>query len=442
MRRKWRKAIAAMTVLVMGTGALAGCGNSTSESTASKSTSENTNQAKEETTKAASSDGAVTLTFPSIWVGTDSKAEVFGKMIEGFNKENAGKFKVAVEEQTDYDAYRDKIRTVISTGNAPDLFTVDNMADVALFSKSGKLMDLTKYLSEKSDTYQEGTVEAAQIDNLNYALPYEMAVLPVMYNGKLLEEAGVEAPKSYDELWAACEKLKANGISPICQMTNDNAWTTMIWYSYALASCGGKDVYANGLDNPAFVEAAEVLKKMFDYTSSDAIGADATVVNGHFFNERAAMYTNGTWILGRVKKEGVEGLYDNLVVTPGLSYNEKNGGAYVNAINAYFCAGKQDDPKKQEAVEAFFTYITDADRVLELANSSGASFAVAIDSAKITDPLQAEISKQVQEAEFMIPHFQAAMPTTVVTAFPAAVEGLALGDITPEEFVEELKAAQ
>lgn len=413
---------------------LAGCGDSNSKSKTSDSTAKSM--------EGTGSGETVTLTFPCIWVGTDSKAEVFGKMVEGFNEENAGKYRVVIEEQTDYDAYRDKVRTLISTGDAPDLFTADNMADIELFSKSGKLMDLTKYLSEVTDRYQEGVVEAAQVDGVSYALPYEMAVIPVMYNGRLLKEAGVQVPESYDDLWRASDKLKENGVIPICQMTNDNAWTTMLWYSYALASCGGKDVYEKGLDDPAFVEAAKVLKKMFDYTSSDAIGADATVVNGHFFNERAAMYANGTWILGRIKSEGAEGLYDNLVVTPGLSYEGKNGGAYVNAINAYICAGRQEDPKKQAAAEAFLTYITDPERVLELANSSGASFTVLIDSEKISDPLQAEITRQASEAKFMIPHFQSVMPTKVVTAFPAAVEALALGDTTPEEFVEELRAAQ
>lgn len=384
----------------------------------------------------------VTLTFPCIWVGSDSKAKVFGEMVAGFNTEYAGKYQIKLEEQTDYDAYRDKIRTLISTGAAPDLFTVQDFPDLELYASSGKLMNLTDFLAESdmASRFEDGIVERAQIDGANYAMPYESAVVPIMYNQKLLEEAGVTSiPTTYDEFWDACAKLKAKNIFPATQMTSANAWTSMLWYSYALAACGGADVYNNGFDDPAFEKAAEIMVKMFQNTSSDAVGADATVVNGHFFNERAAIYTNGPWILGRIKKEGVQGLYDNLMLAPGLSYDGKNGGAYISTIQAYLVAGKQDDPQKAEAAKAFLRYVSDPERVVELANSSGALFAIKMDASKITDPLQAEIVKQSAAASFMIGHFQGSVPTAVANEFPAALESLVIGDITPAEFVQHLK---
>lgn len=413
--------------MVMGTGMLTGCGG----------------QAATEDSKNTAG-GAVELKFQNIWVGTDSKAEVFDKMIDGFNKQYEGKYKIVVEEQTDYDMYRDKLRTQISTGDAPDIFTVDSYADLSLFAESGKLMDMTELLQEEKvkGAFMEGAVDAAKVDEKNYGIPYENAVIPLMYNEKLLKEAGVETvPQSFEELFDACEKLKANGVFPLCQMTADNAWTSMLWYSYALAACGGEDVYEKGLDDPAFVEAAELLKKMYDYTSPDAVGGDATVVNGHFFNERAAVCVNGSWILGRVKTEGVEGLYDNLVLTPGLSYEGENGGGYVNQVQAYFCAGKQSDPQKEEGIKAFFRYICDKEKVTELANSSGALFLINVDSDKLTDPVQAELAKQSEAAAFTVGHFQGSVSTTVKNAFPAALESLVLGDVDAQGFVDMLKAA-
>lgn len=64
-----------------------------------------------------------------------------------------------------------------------------------------------------------------------------------------------------------------------------------------------------------------------------------------------------------------------------------------------------------------------------------------IDNNELTDDLQAEIIKQSSEATFTIETFQSAMPTEVMSAFPPALESMVLGDITPEEFVEQLKAA-
>ena len=389
----------------------------------------------------------VTITFPSIWVGTDSKAEVFGQMVASFNQENEGKIEVVIEENTDYDMYDDKIRTVMGTGAAPDVFTCKTFADMALYSESGKLMDLTPHLAEDAswtDVFIEGFVEAAQVDGKNYSIPYETQLIPIMFNMGLLEEAGITTvPTTYDELWAACEALKEIDIYPTTQMTNNNAWTSMLWYTYALLSTGGgPDVYLNGLDDPAFVEAAEIIQKMFDYTSPDAVGADATVVNGHFFNERAAMYTNGSWILGRIQSEGVEGLYDNVVVSGSLGHNGGQKGAYINGVQAYFLAGKQDDPAKEAAIVEFLKYICDVDRITELSDSSGASFAIKRNITPDTDPLLAEIIEQSQAAPYSIGSFEASMPTAVSQAFPAALDSLVLGEYTPEQFVQALKDVQ
>lgn len=398
----------------------------------------------EKKNKETTNGGEIQIDFPCIWVGTDSKAEVFGKMVESFNEAYDGKYQINIEEQTDYKLYRDKIRTMISTGEAPDIFTLDTMADLKLFSSSGKLMDMTEFLNSEnmSGRFMDGIIDEAAIDGVNYAIPYEIGLIPIMFNERLLEEAGIEEiPQSYEEFWKACEKLKGIGIYPAVQQTKDPSWISMLWYSYALAACGGPDIYEKGLDDPAFVTAAELLKKMFDYTASDALGGDATMANGHFFNERAAIYTNGSWILGRIQKEGVEGLYDHLAVSPGLSYNNKNGGGYVSSVQAYIVAGKQDDENKQAAVEAFFEYITDTERVLELTNSSGSVFSVNIDDNKVTDKVQSEIIKQSKKAQFTVGTFQSEVETAVMTAFPPALEAMVLGDITPEEFVEQLKAA-
>ncbi len=429
-----KRMIAMLMAVTVSTIAFAGCGT--------KEESQSTNSAVGTSTLSTE---AIKITFPTIWVGTDGKAQVFGEMVKSFNQENEGKIQVTLEEYTDYDAYEDKMRTTISTGNAPDIFTFKSYADLQLYSQSGKLMDLTTYLQDKtwSANFAEGVIAASQYEGKNFSVPYENAVIAIMYNKKLLADAGIDKlPTTYDELWAACEKLKAKGIYPTTQMTNKNAWTSMLWYSYALASAGGKDVYSKGLDDPAFLEAAKIMQKMFTYTSPDAVGADATVVNGHFFNERAAVYTNGSWILSRIKTEGVAGLYDNIELGAGLGYNGGEAGAYINAVQAYIACGKQTDPAKEEAIVKFLKHITDPDRVTELSNSSGSLFTINTKVTDKTEKLQATMIEQSAKAPYMIGTFESTMPTKVVAAFPAALESLVLGEYTPEQFINALKDAQ
>ena len=83
---------------------------------------------------AYAADDEIIINFPSVWVGTDSKAPYMSQLIEQFNAENAGSIKVVVEEQTDYQAARDKLRTTITTGTAPDVMIMDTTYDIKGYS--------------------------------------------------------------------------------------------------------------------------------------------------------------------------------------------------------------------------------------------------------------------------------------------------------------------
>jgi len=432
MRKSVKKAMALALGATMGLGLLSGCGSSESSSSSGTTTS----------------DGAIEITFPCIWVGEDSKAEVFGQMVEDFNEEYSGQYYINIEENTDYDSYQDAIRTQISTGDAPDIFTVKTQADVEYYASSGKVMDLTEFLSgDISSNFVSSAIENAQIDGVNYAVPYEMAYIPIMYNQTELDEANTSVPTSFEELWETCDALLASGVTPMCQMTGGgNAWTSMLWYSYALAACGGEDVYSLDYTDEAYVKAAELIYNMYqnDYTNSDAVGADASVVNGHFFSGDDAIYTNGTWILGRINSEEATypDLYENLTLGSGLSYEGSNGNAFVSYCQAYIMVGVQDDPEKEAGIEAFLTYITDPERVLELANSSGSLFSVNIDAASLTNEKAAEAYELCQSADFVIPSFESQASTAVANAFSSLLESLVVGDITPEEFAQGLADAE
>lgn len=461
MRKRTTKIAALLVGATMVAGMMAGCGQAAAAPAAPAAdapAAEETAPAAEEAAPAAAEEapaaeatgGEIEITFPCIWVGEDSKAEVFGKMVSDFNSENAGKYHVTIQDQVDYDAYQDQLRTQISTGNAPDIFTVKTQADVEYYASSGKCMDLTDFLAgDIKGNFVQGAIENAKLDGVNYAMPYEMAYIPIMYNQTEFDAAKATVPTSFDELWTACDALKASGVTPMCQMTANNAWTTMLWYSYALAATGGADVYSKPYTDQAYVDAAELILKMYqnDYTNSDAIGADASVVNGHFFTGDDAIYTNGTWILGRINSDEAtyagpngETLFDSLTLGAGLSNGGSNGNGFISYCQAYIMCGAQDDAAKAEGVQAFLTYITDPGRVLELANSSGSLFAVSIDASQLSNEKSAEAFKLAQDAAFIIPSFESQAKTEVANAFPAALESLVLGDITAQEFAEELAA--
>ena len=384
----------------------------------------------------------IVINFPSIWVGTDSKAAYMSKLIDDFNAENAGSIKVVVEEQTDYQAYRDKIRTTITTGSAPDLCILDTTFDIKAYAESGKFMDLTPYLEDGwGENFTDGAFDAWSVDGKVSILPFESAIFPIVYNTEILKEAGWDTfPATKEEFVQMLADVKAAGYNAVGQMAGDNAWTSMLWYSLLAEALGGKDMYADGLDNPIFAEAAEALKEMYDYTFEGAVSATASDVNGHWIARDTALYLNGPWWIGNLYKEdnAVDGVL--LADVCDVAVLPETTGL-VTTVQGFLAAAKQDDPAKEAAVVKFLQYLTDPEHVSELALSSGAMFFVKYTPSPETSVIAQKFTEIANNAEFTVLHVNGAFPTAFSTEFPTAVQNLVLGEVDGQGFVDELQLA-
>ncbi|MBI9097443.1 MAG: extracellular solute-binding protein [Spirochaetaceae bacterium] len=385
----------------------------------------------------------VTLQWPCIWVGEDSKAEAVAALVEQFNADNAGSIRVEIEAQPDYDGYEQKIRTSIAAGIVPDVFTMKLNPTTKAYYESPLLMDFSKELDMGwSKDFNDGTVSQATVDGMVKSLPYEVAITPVWYNMDLLKKAGVSSyPKTYDEFLDTAAKLKAAGIIPTSQMTGgSNAWTSMLWYSHFLASFGGKNVYDNPFEGDAYVKAAEVLLAMFSdgNTSRDAVGGDAGVSGGHYLAAESAMFINGPWYIGRVKGDAPD-VYAATEVGPAPAVGS-NSGAMIGFLQTNFAAAANaDDPAKAAAAVKFIKWMTKGENVAKISKQSGALFAVKYDASSIDDALQQKFIEASNNASFTISHLAGVVPADVVSEFGQALGKMALGEATPAEFVEMLK---
>ena len=396
----------------------------------------------------ADSSEEIVINFPSIWVGTDSKAPYLAKLIEDFNAENAGSIRVEVEEQTDYQAYRDKIRTTITTGNVPDLAILDTTFDIQAYAASGKFLNLTPYLEEGwGENFSDGAFDAWSVDGQVTILPFESAVFTPIYNTEILAAVGWDHfPTTYDEFFQLAEDTKAAGYNFVGQMAGENAWSSMLWYSLIVEAIGGKDVYANGLADPAFVEAAGVLKALYDYTFDGAISAGAADVNGHFIARDTLIYLNGPWWIANFYKEdnaqdGVL-LADVVDVAVNPAYEGGKGdGGLVTTVQGFLAAAKQDDPAKEAAVVKFLQYISEPERVAEWALSSGSMFFIKYTPSEDTTLISQKVTEVANNANYTILHVNGAFPTAFSTEFPAAVSALVLGEVDEQGFVDQLQLA-
>lgn len=389
-----------------------------------------------------SSDKEVEIRFSTIWVGADTKAAPIKELVDEFNADNAGKIKVIIEENPDADAYRSKINTMLGSGSAPDVFSFNPDQTSFMFYNSDVLMDFSDELKgDWKNSFVEGSIETATINGQTKSLPYEMGYTPIWYNMDIFKKAGVtEIPKTFDEFWDACDKIKAAGYVPTSQMTGGtNAWTSMLWYCHILNAFGGPNVWEKDFaTDPVFVEAAAILNRMYQdgNTTVDAIGGDAGVAGGHYLAGNTAMFINGPWYIGRVQSEAPE-VFAATEIGPGPGSEYSNG--QVGFPQSNLVAANTKDATKKAAVIKFLKWLTTPENAARVSQASGAMLAVKTPGVT-GNRLQTQFNEQVNNASFIQTHFQFNFATDVMAEFGQALAKMASGNATPEEFVAQIAA--
>ena len=108
-----------------------------------------------------------------------------------------------------------KLEAAWQSGDVPDIYMERGGGELADKVKVGLVKDLTE---SSADTIAKlgGSVSGWQVDGKTYSLPFSLGVVGFWYNKDLFAQAGVtQAPETWDEMYAAIDKLKDAGIEPI-----------------------------------------------------------------------------------------------------------------------------------------------------------------------------------------------------------------------------------
>ena len=388
----------------------------------------------------------IVLQWPCIWVAQDAKAATVAALVDEFNADNAGKIKVVIEPNPEYDGYRQKINTMMAAGQVPDLFVFNPDPTQFSYYEGDLLMDFTDDLKGAwGNDFTEGTIAEATKGGRTKSVPYEIAVTPIWYNTELFKKAGISGfPKTFDEFWAACDKLKATGVTPTSQMTGGtNSWTSMLWYSHIMASIGGGDVWSRPLSDPIFVQGAEILLRLYSdgNTTKDAVGCDPGCSSGHYLGQDTAIFINGPWFIGNIRDNAPE-VYKVTAVTSAPAVKGGQYGAQIGFPLSNLAAANTDDPARRAAVLKFMKWMTRPENVKTISADAGSLFAVkfGFDAGEQVDPLQQKFIDASSNAAFITTHLAFNYKTEVVQEFGQALGAMALGRATPKEFVEMLAA--
>jgi glucose/mannose transport system substrate-binding protein len=137
-------------------------------------------------------------------------------------------------------------------------------------------------------------------------------------NPAVFKKAGAEYPKTWDEFFSACEKIKNAGFIPVA--FGGQAWQEATAWEAIVAGVGGPDFYKKALvqaDEKALasdtmVKTFDILRKIKAYTDKNAPGRDWNLATSMVIKGEAAMQFMGDWAKGEFTAAGK---------TPGKDYD-------------------------------------------------------------------------------------------------------------------------
>lgn len=196
-----KKIISMLLALTMVTGLMAGCSKSTNEAETATDEATTTEAATETTdTTAADASTATTdssgekVTLSLCWWGNQTRNDLTQQAVDLYMTLNPN---VEIKtEFTDWSGYWDKLSTMASGGNLPDIIQQD-YAYINQYQKSNQLADLSSFIADgtiDTSNIPESIIESGKIDGTSYAISLGSNAPMMVYDKEIVAKAGVEIP--------------------------------------------------------------------------------------------------------------------------------------------------------------------------------------------------------------------------------------------------------
>jgi glucose/mannose transport system substrate-binding protein len=181
----------------------------------------------------------------------------------------------------------------------------------------------------------------------------------VWANKAAFDAAGVTEPKSWEELIAAGEKLRAAGYIPLA--IGDENWQILEVFEAIVTDVNGPDFYQQAvvdlneaaLSSPEMIKAFDILRQVRGLADDGITGRDWAMATGMVASGDAAMQVMGDWAKGEFLAKGLKPGVDFLCFpTPTATPNFK---FIIDAFGMF----KVDDPAIQAGQDALAQAIMD-----------------------------------------------------------------------------------
>ena len=293
----------------------------------------------------------------------------FEKSLEEFRRAHPD---ITVKFRASYEDYEDGSNTVLResvSGSLPDI-TLQGLNHQAVLVEKGIARSLEPFIAKEADFSKDGYHKAMlDLSTFNgdvYGLPFSISLPVSYYNMDLLRDAGItELPRSWDQVIAACDALKAKGVrNPLFWGWN----VTGNWFLQALMWSQGEPTVKDGrinLGGQAGLVALETMKSLFrscnmkNLTRNEAFASFSAGEIGMMF-----WSTSAYGAIERAKGDFELKTHE----FPGI---DRAPIGLPAGGNAAMLVSQSDDPERLKAAWTFLKFITSGTGAAVVAETTG-----------------------------------------------------------------------
>lgn len=396
----------------------------------------------------------------NVWVLTGGIWDRVGEDIENYNAQAEEGRGLAVET-FENESYKERIRTSVGSGDAPTLIMSWSGGPLAEYVDQDRVIDLSGEVDELEERVHDSVWENGVVDGSVYAVPVtDVAPVVMYYNKALFEEVGLEVPQTWSEVEEAIEVFNDNDITPF-SVAGGSVWPALMWLQYLTDRHGGEEVFQavvdgepGAWDHESILFALETLQWLgteggFDEETFTGVTADQNEDARLLADGEAAMLVQGSWVFLTMHDDFPEFAESGDLGWTTFPELEDGAGDPTNLVGnptQFFSVSADAAEEEQEiALDYLSDWVYNDDMVDTMLETQSVppleDVDERVDEMEDADYLQF-IDSLVEEANHFQLSWDQAVSPQEEQPLTENVEGILRGTITPEEFVENMNAAQ
>lgn len=358
------------------------------------------------------------------------------------------------------DVYKERIRTAVGSGESPTLIVGWTGGTLLEYVEHEYVADITEETSGLSERLIDSVAANGEVDGSVYAVPMNNVQPVVMYyNRAVLDQAGVEVPTTWEEMLEAVEELSAQDIYPFA-LAGGSRWPMLMWASYLTDRIGGPEAFQavmegdpEGWSDPAILEALQRCQELVEAGAFDpnfaSVDADQNEDARLLADGQAAMLLQGSWTYSRMLEDHADFAESGgfgFTTFPAVEGGEGDPANLVgNPANFWSVSADASEEEQGAATGYLSEHLFNDDYVEGMLETGNLPPLEGLDE-QIAATEDEEFLGFTYDAVLEAPNFQLSWDQAVdPSQEQPLLENLELtflGQITPEEFAENMNATQ